>query len=293
MRRVISYAYFRNDASVYEKPNRKFRRGRQFVQFLPLLVRGHHAIWPDWTLRIHHDERIHELPYWDCLKRMEREGLLELHQFFPGTPRTLCGIGGMLERLRPAFEVGSEYVLCRDIDSIPTPRDRAAVDDFIKSGHAVHVIHDAHPHGGMMGGTLGIRCGQFEELVGVTNLEDLVGLSTHSWDWNKHGTDQDFLNQVVLPLVESSTLVHELDRPRGEMPRCHFKYSIDTTWRWPSYSPPVHKEYPGIGVCAEPIPWLLYYDNPMLCRRLQEIKECEGTLYFKDMATPSHKDIES
>lgn len=286
---AVSYAYFRHSASVYEQPNRAERKGRQFVQFLPLLVRGHHSIWPEWDLIIHHDEAVTQLPYWACLVQMEQAGLLELRPYQGSATPTLCGLGGMLERLRPAFEVKYDYVICRDVDSIPTPRDKAAVQDFIKSGAAFHVIHDNPSHGGLMGGTLGIHCYSFESLFEEeTTLEELLALDKSDRDWNKHGADQDFLNQVIYPLTHHQVLVHELARDRQEMKECNIRQEIESFWGWNAD----HPKHPGIGVCDEPGPWLRYFDDPGVFPDVEKIRECEGDLYMKNLATPEHGDIQ-
>src|SRR5262245_22897171 len=131
--RVVSYAWFRSDTSIYESETwSKTKRGHQFAQFLALVVRAHHSIWPGWELRIYYDDRVMSHSYFNVLVELEDADLIALR--YGGKCESLCGANGMLARMRPAFESGVDYVACRDIDSVPCPRDRRAVEEFIFSG---------------------------------------------------------------------------------------------------------------------------------------------------------------
>jgi len=221
---VVSYAFFRNAASAYEHPNCGEARGKVFVNYLRLIVRAHHAVWNGWELRIAHDDRVREFLYFKALERMQDVGLLKLAPF--GESKTLCGLGGMLERLRPVWEPGVDYVVCRDVDAVPMPKDRRAVEEFRASGKAVHVIHDASAHSGVMGGTLAVKAWPFRELVNARSLEQFIAQRGLEIDWNQHGSDQRLLNEYCLCFPQE-TLVHELHHLVGDLPGAEIRTRVD------------------------------------------------------------------
>lgn len=203
-KRVVSYALFRHPASAYERPEAGNRRGKFFPAYLPLLVRAHQVVWPGWELRIYHDDSLYSSGYGAQLLRLERAGLLRL--VYMGPPKTLCG--SMLWRLAPLWDPEVEVVACRDIDSCPQPRDRAAVERFAATGKAVHVIHDCTSHAGVMGGTLGLRAALVRPRLGAS-LEAF--LASIKQDLNQHGADQEVLRRRLAPDVVDRNLPRESD----------------------------------------------------------------------------------
>lgn len=205
--RVCSYSFFRHDNSAYEHPNAGEARGRFFVNFLRVLVRAHHACFSGFELRIHHDDRVREMPYFKALERMHDAGLLRLVAM--GEAKTLCG--GMLWRMLPADDDDVEAVVCRDVDSLPMPHDRRAVEEWWKTKKTAHVMHGSESHSGVMGGTFSFR----------PEWLDLEG----DWTWRKwiehnearlnyHGADQHLLNNELRHRFEASLLIHKLKNAR-------------------------------------------------------------------------------
>jgi len=200
--RYVSYSFFRHEASAYESERAGAARGRFFVNYLRSLPRAHWSVYSDLKLVIHHDERVKEYPYFKAIQAMEREGLLELVPM--GEAKTLTG--SMLWRMKAIFRKDAEIVLCRDLDSLSTPRERIAVERWINSGKAIHVIHDSVSHSGIMGGTLGIRCSKFKDLF--PTWEHMQGsIENTSVDWNKLGSDQRWLAWNVEPAFSSSEIL--------------------------------------------------------------------------------------
>jgi hypothetical protein len=260
LRKIVSYSYFRSPTSVYEQVSRGKKRGFQFAQFMPMLVRAHHAIWSGFEMRIHHDKSVRALPYWPVLEELHARGKLALVDC--GDAEALCC--SMLWRLKPAFEEEDAIVVCRDVDSVPMPRDRRAVEEWMASGHAVHCIHSANAHSGVMGGTTAVRSRLFRELTGCCTLEQFIqrGIGI---DFSKHGADQDLLNRH-LPLFAKQTLVHELDHNVGDMGPVEVR-------RWISdqlagylpaavlvFEPQLDALCKIIGGCEEPLPAFDAYD---------------------------------
>lgn len=210
--KVCSYSYFRHDASGYESENAGTSRGKFFTNFLPALVRAHAVCWKGWELRIHHDDRVRDIPYFKVLQRLEKHGLLRL--LYQGQAQTLCG--SMLWRLSPLFDFDVDYLVCRDIDSLPMPRDRGMVEEFIKIGATLHTINDSISHSGVMGGTCAFDVRKFRDRFQCKSLSELIsrgeGLQI---DYNKHGGDQLLLNGYVAPNICTDLLVHSMRNSVG------------------------------------------------------------------------------
>src|SRR3990167_5605045 len=173
---VHSVSFFRNDASGYESERAGEARGIFFINFIRCLVRAHFAVFKDWRLVIHHDDRVTEFPYFDVLRRMCSANMLDL--VFMGTSRKLCE--SMMWRMNPLFSAeyaDAEYVVCRDVDSLPMHRDRKMLDEAFAAGAAAHIVHDSESHCGMMGGMSAFNRKKFRErFPGVTSVDQLLSL---------------------------------------------------------------------------------------------------------------------
>lgn len=198
MKKVYSTAFFRHEASAYESPRCGASQGRFFANFLPILVRAFRSVFmpAGWTLRIHHDDRAREFPYFKVLDRMRDQGLLEL--VYMGKAETLCG--SMLWRMNPIWDSGMSRVVCRDLDSLPTVRELNALRRWEESGEPVSALHDSQSHSctALMGGMIGVK-----PWYGPTQLwlgeswEQFVALSKATGiDFNRHGADQLLLNTL-------------------------------------------------------------------------------------------------
>lgn len=196
---VASYALF-GDAPFYRR-------------HLPALVRAHHALFPEWQLRIHHDQQLAAGAYGRALREMAAAGLVRLVEAGRTPPLTL----GMLWRMRPCWEAGVQFNLCRDIDALPTPRERLAVQAFMDSGAAVHCINDHPLHNSvMMGGLVGFRLPEFITVSGLESFDELVALGggAAAQEWGEKGYDQTVLSERVWPRVAHAACAHRLRTPR-------------------------------------------------------------------------------
>lgn len=109
------------------------------------------------------------------------------------TPLTLA----MLWRLKPCFNHAYTHVLCRDLDSPLTYRERQAVQYWINKDKASHAITDSISHDTpMLGGMIGFRPIYFTDRFGH-EWDELI--KTNSYNWNQKGSDQRFLADVVYP----------------------------------------------------------------------------------------------
>ena len=205
MKNVYSLAFFRSDQSGYESERAGASQGRFFLNMLPMVVHAHSVTFPDFELRIHHDDRVMEFEYFHAMEEMNAEGLLRLVPMGPA--KRLCS--SMLWRLCPIWDEDVEYVVCRDVDSLPMHRDRKMIQDFMDSGATAHLILDSESHGGLMGGMTAFHAPKLRaKFPHIQNLDELL-LIDGTIDMNQHGADQIFLNRHIWPRVYKETLVHQ------------------------------------------------------------------------------------
>lgn len=197
--KVYSLSFFRHPASAYESPRCGASQGRFFVNFLPIVIRAFRSILAHdgWALRIHHDDQAREFPYFRVLKRLAEAGLLQLKDM--GVAETLCG--SMMWRMAPIWEHGVETVVCRDLDSLPTVRERAALDRWLAHGKPVSAMRDSVSHNGtrLLGGMVGFQADWFRETVCRTSGEWFSSARHSGLNLDMHGADQLWLESQVWP----------------------------------------------------------------------------------------------
>jgi hypothetical protein len=200
--KVYSLAFFKHAASGYESPKAGTSQGTFFDGFIPSVVRAFRAAWaPEWELWIHTDLRVQELPSFAFLKKCYSAGML--HIMPSGEAQTLCG--SMLWRVDPILRCDRvDWVVCRDVDSLPMHRDRKMVEEAIANRAVAHAILDSESHSGPLMGGMTAWSVECAPLFAKANR---VGI-----DFNRHGSDQQFLNRELWPLVKGRTLIHQRRR---------------------------------------------------------------------------------
>jgi len=134
---------------------------RQFYwDHVPALVRAHHNLYPSWwELRIHVDSTYHDdRSKW--LRAYEAAGLVKIVH----VEENIAVCRSMLWRMLPIWDTESrfDYVMCRDIDSAPCPRDYKTIQQFFQSGATIHAVNDNYQHTvTMMGGMVGFQVQPF------------------------------------------------------------------------------------------------------------------------------------
>ncbi len=200
MKLIHSLSFFRSDRSAYESERCGDARGIFFDNFIRVLLPAHKAVWgTDAELVVHHDDRVLELPSFRLLTKASEAGDVRL--VFCGKVETLCG--AMLWRLRPIYELGVDWVICRDVDSLPMHRDRKMVEEAIAAGALCHAMMDSESHSGpLMGGMTAFHADTFRTMVPKLPL-----FSEEEFDI--HGSDQRYLNAVVWPKIAGKTFIHQ------------------------------------------------------------------------------------
>lgn len=241
MTRAASYSFFRHPAANYESERCGASRGVFYANFLPALVRAHQACFKGWELRIHHDDRVREQGYFRVLEEMARRGMLRLVPM--GAAETLCG--AMLWRMKPLWDDAVTHVICRDIDSLPSVRERKAVDKWEAAQKFVSALHDSVSHNGtqLMGGMIGFfrkSPAIVAQHVAPTWGQFLARMALSGVDFNRHGADQLFLNRLGIAqehiVNESRETIGPPADPRdicdGEARHIGGAFASDKVRRW-------------------------------------------------------------
>ena len=120
------------------------------------------------------------------------------------------GWNGMFWRFYPASDPNVDAMLSRDCDSYLNIRDKAAVDEWINSGRPFHIMRDHRSHSAkIMGGMWGARKNA------VPNMKQLIDNYSRKATNNRKNIDQEFLQDIVYPMVKNNSLVHDfMDRFR-------------------------------------------------------------------------------
>lgn len=152
-----------------------------------------HRIYPGWTARFYVDDTA---PADVVAALRERQA-----DIVPVTAPSLGPLYGRYWRFWIAADPGVERFIVRDADSRLNTRERAAVDDWIKSGKSFHVMRDNVAHAkrilaGMWGAT--------------GNKLPHIRQMTDSWGhYSQHGENDRFMSEVVYPLLNDDYVCHD------------------------------------------------------------------------------------
>lgn len=125
---VVSYSLYGNE-SIYL---------RGMIQ----TAKQAYLVYPDWELRFYHDEDVPS-DILRTLASLKNVRLVDVIQEFPQWvanqvhPRSW--------RFLVASDPSVEIYVVRDADSRPSTREKAAVDEWIRSGLSFHIMRD-HPY---------------------------------------------------------------------------------------------------------------------------------------------------
>lgn len=103
-----------------------------------------------------------------------------------------------------------EVMLSRDTDSLPSRREFDAVNYWLETGKAFHIVRDAEAHNvPVLGGTWGARPEGVPEFKQQMALW-FTALRPHYEHPRSifHGTDQEFLAKHIYPLVKHDHIAH-------------------------------------------------------------------------------------
>lgn len=171
-----------------------------YLRGLMINLRLNRILFPGWDTVIHVNNDTEHLEFFDSLRQLPNVRVVFCE------PAPLCK--SMLWRLKPVFELQAgawkyNHVICRDVDSPTIYKDVQAVTYWLGTNKAVHAITDSDSHTiPMMGGMIGFKPSPFTSITGTKTWEELLRIGdAYGFDYNRKGSDQDFLNRCVYPLV--------------------------------------------------------------------------------------------
>ncbi len=183
-RNVIAFSLWGND-----------RRYLEGAQHNAIVAR---YLYPSWTVRFYVDDSVSA----PIRKALAYQGA-EVVDAPAGWPASKYGL---FWRFLVEDDPEIDFFLLRDADSVLNLKERVAVEDWLASGKAFHVMRDLPAHAelilaGMWGahrGNLGDMKGRIEAHLDspVKRLNDVI-------------TDQVFLRRKIWPIVRQSVLVHD------------------------------------------------------------------------------------
>jgi hypothetical protein len=173
-----------------------------------------YSLWGDhpmyWKGALRNIEIVKEkLPNWICRFYIDKNSKKELIETIVGDNvevflvDTVGGFHGMFWRFWAADDPEVNIMLSRDCDSRISDREVAAINQWLDSDKDFHIMRD-HPYHGVpiLGGMWGCRNGILRN-IGITE-------KINSWNkYERKGIDQDFLGQVIYPLVKNYAFVHD------------------------------------------------------------------------------------
>lgn len=189
--KVLSYSLFGDPSS--------FEFGF-YLRGLIFNLRMSKILYPDFHVSVYVEFDI-AVKYEDLLNNLRQFGL---HQVSPIKKASRCEM--MLWRMKPFFERGVDYVICRDLDSVSTYREALCTYEWLNSGLPYHAINDNAAHGGLMGGLVAFKSEDFKRDTGYTSFDHMI----RGLDLRQHGSDQNFLNKSVLPKIKNKLFLHNL-----------------------------------------------------------------------------------
>ena len=134
-------------------------------------------------------------------------------------------IEGMFRRSTPLNEPDVDYWISRDADSRSSQREKNMVDEWIKSGKALHSILDHPAHGSLMGGLFGVCNIILREKYPdkIINIEEYIKSITSRPVHNtfRRGGDQDWIMSHFKTITNNKDVLIHLNKREDCLKRCH------------------------------------------------------------------------
>jgi len=149
-------------------------------------------LYPDWICRFYCADDLTI----DCLNQLQTYSNVEIVLMPPKPDR-----GGAFWRFFAAGDKDVSYALFRDADSRLSSREVAAVNEWLASGKTAHLMRDHPLHWSpIMAGMWGCK--------GNTLMEWQTWLTEYQPS-TSFGSDQQFLADVVYPIIKTDCLIHD------------------------------------------------------------------------------------
>lgn len=155
------------------------------------------VIYPGWTCRFYCDRNSVPVSVVHTIKQkggevVMMETMSDTYNYAPS-----------LWRMNPFMDSMCSYFISRDTDSRLSFREKAAVDEWIRSGKSLHLLHDHAAHTSpVLAGMFGARGNCLPDFDRI--LDEYMKGDTYF----RFGVDQRFLNRVIFPRFIDDYLSH-------------------------------------------------------------------------------------
>jgi hypothetical protein len=162
---------------------------------------------PDWTIHFYIDNSCKK-ELIDSLKGDIVECRLIDNQILGNTYNfnSIHSHQGMFWRFLSSVENDVELFISRDCDSRISNREILAIKQWTESDKSFHIMRD-HPYHAspILGGTWGCRGDIMKRINLIDKIIDWTNRKIQSYQL---GVDQDFLNQVIYPVIKNEAFEH-------------------------------------------------------------------------------------
>jgi len=150
-------------------------------------------IYPDWICRYHCDKSVPK----DIIEKLKTFDNVEIFMF-----ENYNNWKFTTSRLLPLDDPSIEYIIFRDTDSRLSIREKTAVDEWILSGKAAHIMKDHPWHGGfpILAGMFGLKCGIIKDITDKLNNFQLD---------EQYHYDQIFIHKYIYPFIKNNCVIHD------------------------------------------------------------------------------------
>lgn len=157
--------------------------------------------YPEWTCRFYIDKDANK-DFIDCIVGENVEVILLDSKLEPSNTRDKFDHPGLFWRFL-ALEEENNIVLFRDCDSRISEREVVAVNEWLESDKEFHIMRDhPHHHVPILSGMWGCKSNSLD----IKNL--INQWKSFPYKGRYAADDQDFLGQMVYPLISGNTMEH-------------------------------------------------------------------------------------
>ena len=202
--KVISYTYFKNNHTEKRIRMKYFDGIPKILEILP-------KTYPGWTMRLYHDlDHSDEQHAQLCQMACANPNIDLCHT------KNIPALGDVTSmfaknwRFLPLMDPHVSYFMSRDVDAMIIDREVQAVEEWLQSNKAFHVMHDNHKHHfPMMAGLWGAKLSALERGMALYSFQLAAATSEDMWqNRDQYLLDQEFLAEYIWPWAKHSVLHH-------------------------------------------------------------------------------------
>ena len=151
------------------------------------------AIYPDWECWFYVGTNVPE----SIIEELEKRSNSKVISMSDREPDWT----GMFWRFEAASDKSVDVMISRDTDSRLSQREKDAVDGWLRSDKSFHIMRDHPAHAtAILGGMWGVK---------HPRLADIKTLMSDYIQGNFWQVDQNFLREIIYPIVRDDAVVHD------------------------------------------------------------------------------------